>query len=194
MTDEKILEYIEWCKKQKLSYKEAMTLFEGSYDSETRKRAELLWRAHSGSETEVVSNSEQEQVGLANTLESKTDHYWPKWTNNRFASILILIGVVVVLVMIVFLVIPIRYHEELLFTTSWNYGTLSGLEINIVLKSNYIPIEPTVLNMRATFRGIVNTYPEYAALRVIAYKSFFADKPYAYGDYIDGKLVNFKIY
>lgn len=194
MTDEKILEYIEWCKRQKLSYKEAMALFEGSYDFETRKRAELLWRAHSGSETGVVSNSEQEPVELANTLESETDYYWPEWTNNRFARILILIGIVLVLVMIVLLVIPIRYYEELLFTRSWNYGTLSGLEINIVLKSNYIPIDPTVLNVRATFRGIVNTYREYAAVRVVAYKSFFADKPYAYGDYINGKLGNFKIY
>lgn len=194
MTDEKILEYIEWCKKQKLSYKEAMTLFEESYDSETRKRAALLWRAHSGSKTEVASNSEQEPLELANTLESERDHYWPEWTNNKLARILIPIGIVIVLVMIVLLVIPIRYYEELLFTRSWNYGTLSGLEINIVLKSNYIPIEPTVLNIRATFRGIVNTYPEYAALRVVAYKSFFADKPYAYGDYINGKLENFKIY
>jgi len=194
LTDEKILEYIEWCKKQKLSYKEAMTLFEGSYDSETKKRAELLWRGHSDYETEVVSSSEHERAEPANTLESKTDHYWPKWTNNRFARILILIGIVFVLAMIVLLVIPVRYYEELLFEKSWNYGTLPGLEINIVLKSNYIPIEPTVLNVRATFRGIVNTYREYAALRVVAYKSFFADKPYAYGDYVDGKLVNFKIY
>jgi len=38
VTDEKILEYIEWCKRQKLSFKEKMNLFEDSHGLEIRKR------------------------------------------------------------------------------------------------------------------------------------------------------------
>ncbi len=38
VTDEKILEYIQWCKRQKLSFKEKMNLFEDSHGLEIRKR------------------------------------------------------------------------------------------------------------------------------------------------------------
>jgi hypothetical protein len=43
--------------------------------------------------------------------------------------------------------------------------------------------------------SLLFTSPYYLLLfRVVAYKSLFDDKPYAYGDYINGKLVNFEIY
>ena len=38
VTDEKILEYIQWRKRQKLSFKETMSLFEDSHGLEIRKR------------------------------------------------------------------------------------------------------------------------------------------------------------
>ncbi len=55
-------------------------------------------------------------------------------------------------------------------------------------------LRTTVFNIKSTFRTIINRYGKTNAIRVVAYRILFDDKPYSYGDYINGKLVNFEIY
>jgi len=187
VTDEKILEYIEWCKRQKLSYKETMALFEDSHGFEIRKRAEAIWQRHFGLGI-------KKDHTLSDNFENETNFSKPDNIREIIAKIFIAIGIVAVLIIIVLMIVPVPYYEELALSSSWQYGTLPGRRIVILLKSNYLPIEPTVFNMKSTFRVIVNNHSKTRAIRVVAYKSLFDDKPYAYGDYVDGKLVNFVIY
>ena len=187
VTDEQILEYIEWCKRQKLSFRETMSLFEDSHGFEIRKRAEAIWQSHFGSRVE-------EDPKLSESFENETGLSRADRAREIIAKILIAIGIVAVSIVIVLLIAPVPYYEEFTSSSSWQYGALPGRRVVILLKSNYLPIEPTVFNMRSTFRTIVNRHGKTNAIRVVAYKGLFDDKPYAYGDYINGKLVNFEIY
>ena len=65
------------------------------------------------------------------------------------------------------------------------------MQVRILLKSNFLPIDPTNLNMRATFGGVLTG--SYRAVHIVAHTGSL-DRPYAYGEYVDGKLVDFAIY
>ena len=97
MTDEKILEYIEWCKRQKLSYKETMALFEDSHGFEIRKRAEAIWQRHFGLGI-------KKDHTLSDNFENETNFSKPDNIREIIAKIFIAIGIVAVLIIIVLIV------------------------------------------------------------------------------------------
>jgi hypothetical protein len=184
MKDEMILKYLNWCRKRKFDFQETMAVFERLFGSEIRARAEKLWSVSQHSQEEFADGKLGRKFSKGPIVVT---------SRNTLFSILIAIGVAIVVILIIMLVVPVPYDAKSTTVEEWSYGEIPGVQVRILLKSNFLPIDPTNLNMRATFGGVLTGYDSYRAVRIVAHTGSL-DRPYAYGEYVDGKLVDFAIY